>query len=537
MPPAKTHASSSRAPRKRTRPAAAPRAKLAPTLGPLICAWIERCLVHAEGDYFGQPFRLRGWQKALIYRAYELLPSGARRYKRVLWGFPKGNGKTELAAALACAEFAGPVVFEGWDATGRPRGKPRMSPDIPIGAASFEQADLLFGAARTMIKEGALRDLCEVYDTEVLLKGRPGRMYRVAAVAGTNDGKRPTFFIADELHEWTGNKERVHLVLSNGRAKRADSWELAISTAGWDAMSLLGRLYQHHRRIVAGEAEDPDFLCEWFEAPAELDLADPVQLRQAIVTANPAAGDFLPVDNVQARFGELPEFEFRRYHLNQWVSAPERWLPAGSWDGASRPDRRVADGEPVVLGFDGSWNGDSTAVVGCTMDGHLFVVDAWERPEAHRGDDWRVPVGDVEHAIRQACQRWQAKAVACDPHRWQRSISLLAEEGLPMVEWPSHQPTRMVQGCAQFYEGLTNGLLTHDGDTRLARHIANAVVRIDSRGPRITKDQKDSARHIDLAVAAIVAYDMSIRLRTADVGSVYEERGVTVLGGDEELFT
>jgi hypothetical protein len=44
------------------------------------------------------------------------------------------------------------------------------------------------------------------------------------------------------VHEWTGNKERVHLVLSNGRAKRADSWELNISTAGASVRSLLGRM-------------------------------------------------------------------------------------------------------------------------------------------------------------------------------------------------------------------------------------------------------------------------------------------------------
>jgi phage terminase large subunit-like protein len=35
-------------------------------------------------------------------------------------------------------------------------------------------------------------------------------MYRVAAVAGTNDGGNHSFRIADELHEWDGRKERVH---------------------------------------------------------------------------------------------------------------------------------------------------------------------------------------------------------------------------------------------------------------------------------------------------------------------------------------
>jgi hypothetical protein len=51
------------------------------------------------------------------------------------------------------------------------------------------------------------------------------------------------------VHEWTGNKERVHLVLSNGRAKRAGAWELNISTAGASIRSLLGRMVKLGRTI------------------------------------------------------------------------------------------------------------------------------------------------------------------------------------------------------------------------------------------------------------------------------------------------
>jgi hypothetical protein len=48
--------------------------ELLPTLGPLVCRWIERYCVLGEGDYFGQPFRLRPWQRAFLYRLYELVP-------------------------------------------------------------------------------------------------------------------------------------------------------------------------------------------------------------------------------------------------------------------------------------------------------------------------------------------------------------------------------------------------------------------------------------------------------------------------------
>jgi phage terminase large subunit-like protein len=497
----------------------------APSLGPWICAWIEQNLVHSEGDFYGKPFRLQKFEKAFIWRAYELNPDGSRKYQRALLGLSKGNGKTELGAALAVCELAGPVVFDDWIESGKPRAKQRLAPDIPVAAASFEQADTLFGSAKTMITQGQLAPLFECFDTEILPKQGPGRLYRVAAVAGTNDGRRPTFFVADELHEWEGKKERVHLVLSNGRAKRADAWELSISTAGWNYESLLGHLHRHGQRIEAREVDDPTFLMQWVEASKDYDLSDPKQLRQAVIEANPAVGAFLPLDNVLQRFSEVPEYEFRRYYLNQWVASPERWLPVGAWENLEAGDE-VEEGEHIAIGFDGSYSGDSTAVVGATIEEtpHIFIIDAWEKPDG-ADDKWRVNILDVENTLRQACAKWNVEAVACDPFRWQRSMQVLLEEGLPILEWPSHTPARMVPACAQFQDAVMEERLTQDGDERLAQHVSNCVVKIDSRGPRITKDHKASLKHIDLAVASVIAYDMVVR----NADSTYESQGITFI--------
>jgi phage terminase large subunit-like protein len=487
-----------------------PARNLAPTLGPLVCRWIEKCLVHSEGDYYGKSVRLIDFDRRFIWRAYELNADGSRKYKRALLGLPKGNAKTELAAMLALVELGGPVVFDGWRPDGKPKGRQRTAPDIPIAAASFEQADELFRSAGTMIKQGPLASLFEVFDTEILPKQGPGRLYRVAAAAGTNDGKRPTFFVADELHEWTGNKERVHLVLSNGRAKRNDAWELGISTAGWDMTSLLGKLYTHGRRMEAGEEDDPTFLFEWLEASKDFDLSDPEQLREAIRSCNPGVGHWLNIENITEKYQTIPEHEFRRYFLNQWTSAPERWLPSEAWNACSDA-REVPADVPIVLGFDGSYSGDSTAIVGCTLEAtpHLFVIDAWEKPEG--ATDWRVDIPDVEQTVRNVCASRDVKRIGCDPHRWQRSIAALEEEGLPVLVWPSHSANFMSPACQEFERAVTGGQITHDGDERLERHIGNCHVKVDSRGPRITKDHKDSSRKIDLAVAAVIAHDLAMR--------------------------
>jgi phage terminase large subunit-like protein len=71
---------------------------------------------------------------------YERNQDGRRAYNRVVVGRVKGFGKTKLAAALALVELAGPFA--------------PPAPDIPVAAASFEQADRVFAAARVMASEG-----------------------------------------------------------------------------------------------------------------------------------------------------------------------------------------------------------------------------------------------------------------------------------------------------------------------------------------------------------------------------------------------
>jgi phage terminase large subunit-like protein len=236
---------------------------------------------------------------------------------------------------------------------------------------------------------------------------------------------------------------------------------------------------------------------------------------------------WMDMDDVLAKCRELPPWEAERYFGNRWVSSPTRFLPARAWDAAAHPGRVVAAGEEVVLGFDGSYSGDSTAIVGCTRDEHLFVVAVWEKP-SWAGDAWRVDIAEVEERIRRASKDYNVRAVACDPHLWARSLQALAEEGLPMVEWPSRTVARMVSATKSFYDAVTMGGLSHDGDALLADHVSNAVVKEDSAGVRLTKAHSSSGKHIDLLIAAVMAHD-TVLSTPPKKHSVYETRGLIVI--------
>jgi len=518
----KTRASRSRSRATDAKPTAP---ALPPTLGPVVCRFMEKYLVHGPGDVMGQPFKLTGMMRAIVYTAYELQPNGDRMWQHVLAGLPKGNAKTEVAAAFAITEAVGPVVFGGWKAPGRPIGVERTSPEIPVAAASFDQADNVFACAGEMIKGGPLAGFFEVYDTEILIRDRPGKIERVAAVAGSNDGGKPTFSVHDELHEWTGNKERVHLVLLNNLRKRKNTWALDISTAADNEEGLLGHLHQRGLRIERGDEAANGFRMIWIQAPKELDLEKPDELEQAIRLANPAVGDgYLSLDGLVSRYHTLAAegktHEFRRYNLNQFTSSPTEWLPDGVWAKRAEASRTVAEQEPVTLAIDGDWTGRRIGIVGCTIarPRHLFVAQLWEKGEADP-ISWTPPKLDVlVQALKDSCAKYQVQEIAINPTRFPELFNEL-EGVLPVVSWPSHNTARMAPAVKQLRDSICVNLdISHDGSPAFQRHVNGAQVTTDTH-------ERQWIGKAPLAVAAVMANDLAIRT-PAPKTSVYEIRGV-----------
>lgn len=471
-----------------------------PTLGGIAAKWMRRNLVYGPGDLQGQPYELDPFLRLFLDDLYRVHPdTGQRIVRRGLLGVAKGNAKTEFEAAVDLLELAGPSIVDPH--TGR--AVPRPSPDIPVAAASYEQARLVFGAAMVMCEP--IADLLDVYEKEITRKTGTGRMYRVAAATGTNDGLRPTSVSIDELHEWVGGKERVYVILTNGLTKRSDSFEMSITTAGDPLTSnVLHNLYEYGTKVAAGEIVDESFLMHWYEADDDLDLNDPAELREAIRQANPAS--FIDIDQVAARYeiDRVHEAEFRRYYLNQWVTGTDTWLPAGVWNDCYQAGV-PAEGEEIVAAFDGSHNNDSTALIGCTPAGHLFTIGVWEKPD--NDPNWKVPRSEVDAAVDDMFQKWDVLELACDPARWTLYMDEWSERYGEdrVVEFPQSRP-RMAPATAKFYDATVGGLLTHDGSPTLTRHVANATVKPIPNGRYVLqKDHPD--RKIDAAVAAVMAFD------------------------------
>jgi len=458
--------------------------------GHYVIRWIETHCVYTQGRWIGKPARLLRWQKRYLLALFEIDPvSRLRKIRWSLLGVPKKNGKTELAAWLALYFLIGD-------------GEP--SPLVGVAAGSDEQADLVFGAAkRCADMSPTLNPITERYEKEILVPSIPGaKLRRLSAAVGTNDGPSWFVIICDELHEWTGPKgQKLWDVLTNGTGAREQPMVLQLTTAGFDRETICYQQYEYGCRLAAGEIEDDSYLFWWYSAPAGCDYRD-----MAFVEAcNPSYGVIQQVAFYIDQLKRKTENTFRRYFLNQWTSAEEAWLPFNAWENI-RDDGWPPLDVDVVLGFDGSFNNDSTALIGCTVEQHpkLFVVQMWEKPADDHGR-WRVPIIEVEDRILLACEQWHVLEIACDPARWARSYQVLEDKGLPVEEFPQ-SALRMVPATQRMYEAIINRQCRQDGDPRLARHFANAVVKSDQRGTRIHKDPSAPQRKIDGAVAGIMAH-------------------------------
>ena len=453
------------------------------------------------GGRAGEPLILRPWQRKLVESIFARRAKDSRlRHRVALAGLPRKSGKSAISSGIALyGLYLGPNGGEVYSI-----------------AAEKEQARIVFGVAKAMVEMSPdLLEAAKLYRDAIEIPST-GSVYRVlSAESYSKEGLSPTMVIADEVHAMPTRE--LWDVMTLAQAARYDALTLAVTTAGvrTDSTgqdSIAYSLYQYAEQVASGEVDDPSFFAAWWQASPDADFRDPKTWQ----SANPGFGDLQDPEDFESAVKRTPEAEFRTKRLNNFVSSQQAWLPHGEWEALPQCDV-PADGTKVVLGFDGSFSGDASAIVGVTVEEQprVWLVGVWEKQPGDR-DDWRVDIGEVEAAILSACGRWDVIEVACDPYRWARSMEALAEAGVPIVEYPSSSPARMVPSTAKFYDAVTAGGLSHDHNPTLARHLEHCVLRIDAKGPRVTKEHRGSPRKIDAAIAALIAFDRATHRREAE---------------------
>jgi phage terminase large subunit-like protein len=476
--------------------------------GPEVVEFIENFVTLTKDSVagkVGQSIHLADWQKELLRQSFILNPDGSFKHRTIYWGMGRKNGKSSIAAGVGL-----------WSLFMHDKGGETYS-----CAATKDQARITFNDARKLIEGNSdLSSMTKVYRDAIELPST-GSVWRVLASESFGaEGLNASCVIFDEIHALPDRK--MWDVMQLSMASRNQPLMIATTTAGQKTDSsgqdsTAFSIYQHLKKVASGEIPDPTFFGAWWEAPQEADHRS----EKSWKAANPGYGVLNSKEDFEAMVRRTPESEFRTKRCNQWVSSMNAWLPNGTWQPLSE-ERELLPDEEIIIGFDGSFNGDCTALVGCTIPKedekpYLFMIHTWEK-QPEDTDDWRVNTQEVEDKIIQFCSTHTVKEIACDPYRWQRSMDAMLEMGLPVIEFPSTSPSRMVSACQKFYTSVTEQTMIHDGNPLLERHLTNSVVKIDRLGPRIVKEHRGSPRKIDAAVAAVIAFDR------ATVGRVEAEQ-------------
>ncbi|MDX2528046.1 terminase [Streptomyces europaeiscabiei] len=518
-----------------------------PTLGYVVLDWILEMLAAPDRPEY-EPFVPTREQAEFILRFYELHPAtGKRRIRRGVLSRPRGWGKSPLLAAIACAEALGPVVPNGWDANGEPVGmgwERIRTPLVQVAAVSEDQTQNTWGPLLEMLRLGPVIDEypgLEPLDTFVNLPR--GRIDQVTSSAASRKGNKALFAVLDQTEEWTpsnGGKRLAQVMRSN--AAKIGGTTLESPNAYIPGMgSVAEETAAFAKAIAEGRTREDGLLWDHREAPPETDPTERESLvaglRYAygdssdheggcVLHSPPCAPGWSPIDRLVGDFWDTsndPQV-MRSDFLNQITHASDSWLSQPEWAGCSDAARVVADGDTIVLGFDGSRARargvtDATALVGCRVsDGHLFLLGCWEQPEGPAGQDWRVPVLEVLASVEEAFSRFRVVGMYADPAKWEGHVAdwearwgsglqVKATRDHPIEWWMTGGRSNLiVRALEKFHSAVLDRELSHDGSSTLARHVLNARRRKGRSGIQIMKEHPDSARKIDAAIAGVLAW-------------------------------
>lgn len=498
------------------------------TLGYEAARWIETNLVQPNGPNAGRRFRLTDGQLRFLVWWYALDEDGRWLFNHGARRLAKGSGKSPFAAVLALTEFCAPVRLHDFDLD-RPGGcvgRPVDMPLVQIAATAESQTANTMRMVRAFAPKGSA--LVEKYGLDPgktrYYKLPEGTLEVITSSATAAEGGEGSFIVADETEHWkpsNGGRELAatladNLAKSGSRMlETSNAWvpgAESVSEETWEAW-----LAQEEGR-TRGETK---ILYDATIAPPDTDLADPDSLRRGLKFVYddcPWVDETAIMERIWSPRAR-PDDSKRKY-LNWPTAAHDSWVAPEEWARNSKPSVRVEDGAEIVLFFDGSKSRDATALIGCEVEsGHVFTLGVWE-PDPN-DDNSTVDAADVDRVVMRTFDRFDVVGFFADVREW---------ESFALTEWPGRyrdqlliwavphgkppQPVAwdMRSHVAEFaraaeacHAEIVEGAFTHDGDSRVARHIANARRRPYQSWVSIGKESPDSPRKIDAAVCVIGA--------------------------------
>jgi hypothetical protein len=364
----------------------------------------------------------------------------------------------------------------------------------------------------------------------------------------------PGLHLTHNTHRFTLPRlVRAHQTMLANIPKRklADAWSLETTTAPEPGSgSVAEATMEYARAVETGTAADARLFFFHREASDQHDLTTDEGVIAAVREASGPTADWSDLDSIaeQWRDPTADRAYLERVWLNRLVQSSTQAFDAEQFKALARAATPVNTSALITIGFDGAMFFDSTALVATDVEtGYQWVAGLWERPA--KAETWQVPAAEVDAVVRDLFHRYTVCRFYADPFKWQSWLAtwsgeLDADRGPQdkrVIEWRTNRLGPMAAAVENYDTAIKEGTLSHDGDARLVRHIANArkhhLTLRDGEGQLmwvIRKDRHDSPRKIDAAMAAILSWEARTDAIAAgalhqEAPSVYLTRGVRSL--------
>ena len=537
------------------------------TLGWAALAWTARWLLHPDGPNAGRPWRYTPEQARMLLWWYAIDDSGRFVYRRGLVRRMKGWGKDPFGATLCALEFAGPCRFGGWGPDGGPIAVAHPAAWVQVAAVAKDQNRNTMTLFPGLFSKEAQAEF-EIDIGKEIIYARHGaaRIEAVTSSPRALEGGRPTFILKNETQHWLLRNEghAMSEVIARNAAKGRDGATrfLSICNAfnpGEDSDA--ERDHTAWEKMATGRTRATGFWYDALEAPADVELVPQPTGEDGRLTAEDldrareslyqgllaARGDsgWVDVDRLIEEIYDptTSPSTSRRWYLNHIIATEDAWVTPQEWDRLAVPDEKVAAGELVTLGLDGSKSDDNTALIGCRVsDGFLFRLGIWE-PEKFDGE---IPRKEVDAAVERAFAEYDVAGFFSDVHPFETYIDKWEEEhgaGLCVrvqerypIGWDMRgRKAETTRAAESFHSAIVEGDVLHDGDKLFAQHVYNARRMPNNYGVTFRKESPFSSKKVDACAAAMLARECrqqylalpENKKRSAPAGpSVYESRGV-----------
>lgn len=500
------------------------------TLGWEAAEWASTRLRHPNGLRAGNLWKWAESQLRFLLWWYAVDENGVWLFHHGVRRLAKGSGKSPFAGLLALLEFCGPVRVDDIDPK-LPygiKGKPVDMPLVQIAATAESQTINTMRMVRAFAPKGS-----RIVDEFHLDPGKTkyykppeGTLEIITSSAAAAEGAEATFVVQDEVEWWTPSNGGPDLASTiddnlaksgNRSLETSNAWKPGIGSV---AEATFDAWVAQEEGRTRGEGR---ILYDARIAPPETDLADEASLRKALEFVY---GDcwWQQIDPVIKRIWDprsSPDDSMRKY-LNWPTAAADAWVTRQEWAALADPTQIVADGDDIVAFFDGSRANDATALIGCHVEtGHVFTIGVWE-PDPEKPDS-QVPVAEVDAAVERMFDLWNVCAFFADVKEWESFTKVTWPErykdrlviwAVPRgrdpqpIAWDMRSPSHVYDFtmAAEFTEQeIREQAFRHDGDSRTARHAANARRHPNRWGISIAKESRMSAKKIDAAVCVIGA--------------------------------